>query len=119
QGYVAGHHRRPPRFSRHDQECRSRHQLARFSGRSLCLCRLRLLVNLLQPQPLWARTGTSRSVGTKTLTPKTAETTMTVTVESQTAAEETVIEMKGVNKWYGDFHVLKNIDLSVTEGERI
>ena len=35
------------------------------------------------------------------------------------AAGGPVIEMKGVNKWYGDFHVLKDIDLSVREGERI
>ncbi|MDZ7841606.1 MAG: amino acid ABC transporter ATP-binding protein [Gammaproteobacteria bacterium] len=27
--------------------------------------------------------------------------------------------MTGVNKWFGDFHVLKNIDLSVAPGERI
>lgn len=30
-----------------------------------------------------------------------------------------IIQMKGVNKWYGDFHVLKNINLDVTTGERI
>ncbi len=30
-----------------------------------------------------------------------------------------MIEMKGVNKWYGDFHVLKDIDLTVSKGERI
>jgi general L-amino acid transport system ATP-binding protein len=29
------------------------------------------------------------------------------------------VEMRGVNKWYGDFHVLKDIDLQVTRGERI
>jgi len=28
------------------------------------------------------------------------------------------IEMIGVNKWFGDFHVLKNVDLSVEPGER-
>ena len=28
------------------------------------------------------------------------------------------IEMIGVNKWFGDFHVLKDIDLSVNSGER-
>jgi len=44
---------------------------------------------------------------------------MTVKIESQIASEETVIEMSGVNKWYGDFHVLKNIDLTVAKGERI
>lgn len=29
------------------------------------------------------------------------------------------IEMRGVNKWFGDFHVLKDIDLEVREGERV
>ncbi|AKH21244.1 amino acid ABC transporter ATP-binding protein [Sedimenticola thiotaurini] len=29
------------------------------------------------------------------------------------------IEMRGVHKWYGQFHVLKDINLSVTRGERI
>ncbi|MGE4442889.1 MAG: amino acid ABC transporter ATP-binding protein [Desulfomicrobium sp.] len=32
---------------------------------------------------------------------------------------ETIIDVKGLNKWYGDFHVLKNIDLEVRRGERI
>ncbi len=30
-----------------------------------------------------------------------------------------IIQMQGVNKWYGDFHVLKNINLTVMPGERI
>ena len=30
-----------------------------------------------------------------------------------------VITMTGVNKWYGEFHVLRNINLSVAPGERI
>ncbi|MEQ9519793.1 MAG: amino acid ABC transporter ATP-binding protein [Parvibaculum sp.] len=30
-----------------------------------------------------------------------------------------VIEIEKLNKWFGDFHVLKNIDLTVREGERI
>lgn len=32
---------------------------------------------------------------------------------------ETAIEMRGVNKWFGDFHVLKDIDLTVRTGERV
>ena len=32
---------------------------------------------------------------------------------------EKMIEMKGVNKWYGDFHVLKDINLTVSKGEQI
>ncbi len=30
-----------------------------------------------------------------------------------------VITMTGVNKWYGEFHVLRNINLAVAPGERI
>jgi FixJ family two-component response regulator len=29
------------------------------------------------------------------------------------------IQIKGLNKWYGEFHVLKNIDLTVARGEKI
>jgi general L-amino acid transport system ATP-binding protein len=32
---------------------------------------------------------------------------------------EDVIKLNGVHKWYGEFHVLKNINLSVQQGERI
>lgn len=32
---------------------------------------------------------------------------------------EIAIEMTNLNKWYGDFHVLKDINLNVTKGERI
>ncbi len=35
------------------------------------------------------------------------------------AGAETAIEMIGVNKWFGDFHVLKDIDLTVGVGERV
>jgi general L-amino acid transport system ATP-binding protein len=32
---------------------------------------------------------------------------------------EHVIELNGVHKWYGEFHVLKDINLTVKKGERI
>ncbi len=35
------------------------------------------------------------------------------------ASATPIIEMAGVNKWYGEFHVLKDIDLTVRQGERI
>ncbi len=38
------------------------------------------------------------------------------TTESQKAG---IIQMNGVHKWYGEFHVLKDINLSVDQGERI
>ncbi|NQY24957.1 MAG: amino acid ABC transporter ATP-binding protein [Campylobacteraceae bacterium] len=30
-----------------------------------------------------------------------------------------MIKMQGVNKWYGDFHVLKGIDLNIKKGEKL
>ncbi|WP_313306710.1 amino acid ABC transporter ATP-binding protein [Stutzerimonas balearica] len=35
------------------------------------------------------------------------------------AAVQPIILMEGVHKWYGQFHVLKNINLKVRQGERI
>jgi general L-amino acid transport system ATP-binding protein len=34
-------------------------------------------------------------------------------------SDEVMIRLDGVNKWYGQFHVLKNINLTVKKGERI
>ena len=34
-------------------------------------------------------------------------------------SKEVAVEMAGVNKWYGEFHVLKDINLRVHRGERI
>jgi general L-amino acid transport system ATP-binding protein len=36
-----------------------------------------------------------------------------------TTASTPIITFDKVNKWYGDFHVLRDIDLSVAKGERI
>jgi general L-amino acid transport system ATP-binding protein len=35
------------------------------------------------------------------------------------AADDVMIQMVNVHKWYGQFHVLKDIDLTVYKGERI
>jgi len=35
------------------------------------------------------------------------------------AAQDPIIAMTGLNKWYGDFHVLKEVDLAVAPGEKI
>jgi general L-amino acid transport system ATP-binding protein len=32
---------------------------------------------------------------------------------------DVAIELIGMNKWYGDFHVLRDINLKVMRGERI
>jgi general L-amino acid transport system ATP-binding protein len=34
-------------------------------------------------------------------------------------SSEVIIDLNKVNKWYGDFHVLKDIDLVIHKGERI
>jgi len=36
-----------------------------------------------------------------------------------TSTTEKCIEIRNMNKWYGDFHVLKNINLDVCKGEKI
>ena len=35
------------------------------------------------------------------------------------AASAPIIQISDMNKWYGQFHVLKNINLNVRQGERI
>ncbi|TIT51431.1 MAG: amino acid ABC transporter ATP-binding protein, partial [Mesorhizobium sp.] len=35
------------------------------------------------------------------------------------SSEPAAIEMVGMNKWYGSFHVLKDINLTVRRGERL
>ena len=35
------------------------------------------------------------------------------------AKNEIVVELNDVNKWYGEFHVLKNVCLRVAKGEKI
>ena len=39
--------------------------------------------------------------------------------KTMTVSEDVVIEMTGVHKWFGSFHVLKDINLTVNKGERI
>ena len=33
--------------------------------------------------------------------------------------ESDIIKLKGVNKWFGDLHVLQDVDLSIRRGERV
>jgi general L-amino acid transport system ATP-binding protein len=40
-------------------------------------------------------------------------------VDKRPDATHAAVEMVGVNKWYGDFHVLRDINLKVMRGERI
>ncbi|MVF01209.1 amino acid ABC transporter ATP-binding protein, partial [Vibrio cholerae] len=38
---------------------------------------------------------------------------------TQQLNQDFMIQIKDMNKWYGEFHVLKNINLNVKKGERI
>ncbi|MEO1200912.1 MAG: ATP-binding cassette domain-containing protein, partial [Pseudomonadota bacterium] len=38
---------------------------------------------------------------------------------TMTVSDEIAVDMDDVHKWYGDFHVLKEINLRVNKGERI
>ena len=42
-----------------------------------------------------------------------------VLISAKTRREPPVVEMAGVQKWFGAFHVLQDVDLSVRRGERI
>lgn len=37
----------------------------------------------------------------------------------QSGVKALAIEMEGVNKWFDDFHVLKDVDLTVAKGEKV
>lgn len=39
--------------------------------------------------------------------------------KAETSVADDIIIIKNLNKWYGDFHVLKNINLNVKKSERI
>lgn len=42
-----------------------------------------------------------------------------MSTQSQTNNSSPIIQMEKLNKWYGTFHVLKDINLNVAKGERI
>ena len=46
-------------------------------------------------------------------------TTLGAARQTSAVTDEIAVEMIGVNKWYGQFHVLRDINLSVRRGERI
>jgi general L-amino acid transport system ATP-binding protein len=46
-------------------------------------------------------------------------TDQTVDTSKLTVSDEVAVDLIGVNKWYADFHVLKDINLRVMKGERI
>ncbi len=54
-----------------------------------------------------------------TMTEQTQTVDSMTPVPSQKDDSSAIIRVEGMNKWYGDFHVLKNLNLDVRQGERI
>ena len=48
-----------------------------------------------------------------------ANTQTATAAPAPSAAAESAVLMQGVNKWFGDFHVLRDINLNVGRGERV
>ena len=44
---------------------------------------------------------------------------MAVNPKPTQVANEVAVEIVGMNKWYGEFHVLRDINLRVKRGEKI
>ena len=44
---------------------------------------------------------------------------MSISDQQVADTKENIIVMTGLNKWFGDFHVLKDINLSVAKGEKM
>ena len=42
-----------------------------------------------------------------------------MTAATPAAADDSIIRIEGLNKWYGDFQVLRDVDLAVARGEKI
>src|SRR5574340_246895 len=86
------------------------------------LCRRGDLLScvLLRHVPLFPRgRGTSRR-GRETLkAARMAETSAAQAGKPRRLSTDVAVEMVAMNKWYGDFHVLRDINLKVMGGERI
>ena len=44
---------------------------------------------------------------------------MNVKAQPASASDRPMIELRKVNKWYGDFHVLRDVDLNVYSGQKL
>ena len=67
-----------------------------------------------------ARKTTSRSTAKRSTAKTTAKRAAKPAAKSKlTVSDEVAIQCVNMNKWYGDFHVLRDINLTVNRGERI
>src|SRR6202161_2945365 len=116
QGHDAGFCRRYFRFSRHGRNGARRSPVGRaeYHDHGLRL-RRRILFRLLLwhvPLRLWSGAPFSSFAGRR-------EEALMQAPEHKTPENQAAIEIAGLNKWYGEFHVLRDIDLTVRRGERI
>ena len=56
---------------------------------------------------------------TETMKPTEAPKARPTGPKMQTTANEIAVDIVAMHKWYGDFHVLRDINLRVKRGERI
>jgi len=63
--------------------------------------------------------GASVAAASAASVPKVAAATQAPQSSKMHISDELAIEIGSMNKWYGDFHVLRDINLSVFKGERI
>ena len=53
------------------------------------------------------------------MTEQTQTSNVTSSGQGGTDKKPDIIRVEGMHKWYGDFHVLKDLNLTVAQGERI
>ncbi len=119
QGHDAGLHRRHFRFPAHHRGGARRSEMgdAGHQPHRLCLCRVVLLRLLLCHVALRAkgRSAAGAPLGAKgAMMDKRPD-----DLRAETPRDEVAVEIIALNKWYGEFHVLRDINLKVARGERI
>src|SRR6185436_13236098 len=117
QGHFARHHRAPLRSHRRAAARARGLRLAQVLPRRAALrCRdlFRVLLRDVALQPVDRAASQHRHAP-----PIGPAHIMSTTTAVPMQTTEPIIEFSKVNKWYGGFHVLRDIDLSVARGERI
>ena len=120
QGHLAGADHRHLRLPQHRQRGARRPQLGRASRpRSTCSPPSSTSSSATRCRDT---ASTSRSISTRGRAARRREenTTMAATAAARDLSNApSVITLTGVNKWFGQFHVLSDINLDVKEGEKI
>ena len=124
QGHDAGLHRRHFRFFAHHRGGARRSALgdAGHQRDRLCFCRFVLLHLLLWHvalRPQRRNTAGKCASALKALRWQIVPTRVPTWIPHGQADAEPAVEIVGLHKWYGDFHVLRDINLTVARGERI